>query len=82
MPVTTPAADVMEAGYDDEAHAPFINFTAPFDYSGHPTLSLPVRLSAAGLPLGVQLIAGAFREDRLIHAGRALETCWEPLPRP
>ena len=48
-------------------------FTAPFNFSGLPTLSLPCGLSDAGLPLSVQFAAQALREDLLVAAGRAFE---------
>jgi len=41
-------------------------------FLGVPALALPTGL-AAGRPLGVQLIAGAWREDRLWAAGAVLE---------
>jgi Asp-tRNA(Asn)/Glu-tRNA(Gln) amidotransferase A subunit family amidase len=43
-----------------------------FNVTGHPVLTLPVG-QTEGLPLGLQLIAGLFREDRLYMVGRALE---------
>ena len=48
-------------------------YTAPFDLSGHPTLTLPSGFTAAGLPLAGQLVAGALREDLLVRAGRAFQ---------
>jgi amidase len=44
-------------------------FTAPFDLTGHPTLTLPGGFSAAGLPIGVQLIAAHLNETALLRAG-------------
>ena len=48
-------------------------FTAPFNLSGLPAVSLPVHISASGLPIGVQVVAGAWREDLLIRLGHQLE---------
>lgn len=39
---------------------------------GLPGLSVPTGMSG-GLPTGVQLVAGRFREDRLLHAGGLIE---------
>ena len=47
LPPTVEAMEVAVA--DDDARAAFINFTAPFDYSGHPTITLPAGLSKGGL---------------------------------
>jgi len=53
-------------------------YTTPFDMTGQPTITLPGGFTAAGLPVGVQLAAGALREDLLVRAGRAFqrETDW------
>ncbi len=48
-------------------------YTAPFDMSGHPTITLPAGVAHDGLPLGVQLVAGHLREDLLVRAGRAFQ---------
>src|SRR5262245_24873602 len=61
--------------------ADFITFTAPFDYSGHPTITLPGGLNADGLPIGVQLIGRLLGEPTLIRAGHAFERA-RPFPRP
>jgi amidase len=53
-------------------------YTTPFDMTGQPTITLPGGYTAGGLPIGVQLAAGALREDLLVRAGRAFqrETDW------
>jgi amidase len=48
-------------------------FTAPFNISGHPAVSLPLGQSRDGLPIGVQLVAGAGREDLLLRVATQLE---------
>lgn len=51
--------------------------TTPFgmqaNLTGQPSISLPVHLTARGLPLGVQFTAPKGREDWLLMIGRALE---------
>ena len=41
---------------------------------GLPGLSVPTGM-AGGLPVGVQLVANKFREDRLLAAGHVIEQC-------
>ena len=48
-----------------------LRFTAPFDISGTPTLSLPAGRNAAGAPFGFQLLAGHLQEALLLRAGHA-----------
>ena len=48
-------------------------FTAAFNSSGHPAISLPLAHSRSGLPIGVQLIAAYGREDLLLRIAAQLE---------
>ena len=58
-------------------------YTLPFNLTGHPALSLPCGKSAAGLPLGVQLVAPWHGEDLLLGVGAELESSMEtPLRAP
>jgi aspartyl-tRNA(Asn)/glutamyl-tRNA(Gln) amidotransferase subunit A len=45
----------------------------PFSSSGHPALTVPVALSGAGLPIGVQLAARHGGEERLFRCGAWVE---------
>ena len=47
--------------------------TVPASLAGLPGMSVPARLSAAGLPLGLQVIARPFDEDTMFRAGRVIE---------
>jgi len=47
-------------------------YTAPFNISGHPGVSLPVGLSGEGMPIGMQLIGRSESEFDLLKAARAL----------
>jgi len=53
--------------------ADFITFTAPFNYSGHPTITLPSGFNRDGLPMAFQLIGRLLGEPTLIRAGHAYE---------
>ena len=46
--------------------------TAPFDVTGHPTMTLPCGLSD-GLPAGLMLIGKAFDESTICRASHAFE---------
>lgn len=49
------------------------SYTVPQNLSGHPAIALPVSLSRAGLPIGVQAIGHWFSEADLIGLGCALD---------
>jgi amidase len=53
--------------------APFSAFTAAFNATGQPAISLPLHCSADGLPIGVQFVAAYGREDMLIRVAAQLE---------
>ena len=52
---------------------PFAVFTAPFNMTGQPAMSVPLHMSAKGLPIGVQFVAAPFREDVLFRVAAQLE---------
>jgi Asp-tRNA(Asn)/Glu-tRNA(Gln) amidotransferase A subunit family amidase len=63
------------AGPEHEAGriAGFIPYTAQFNMSGQPAVSLPLHWTPDGLPVGVQLVAAYGREDLLIRVASQLE---------
>ena len=70
MPAMDRAAPTLAdlAGASREAR---IRFTAPFNMSGHPTLTLPGGKTADGLPVGFQIIARHMEEALVLRAGHA-----------
>ena len=73
LPITAvPVVDV------DESTTPLATFTRAANYLGACALSLPVGLSRAGLPIGMQLMGSAFADATLIRIGLAIqrETSW------
>jgi len=48
-------------------------FTAPFNSTGNPAISLPLHQTEAGLPVGIQLVAAYGREDLLLRVAAQLE---------
>jgi amidase len=51
----------------------FIPYTAQFNMTGQPAVSLPLHWTPGGLPVGVQLVARYGREDVLIRVASQLE---------
>ncbi len=82
--ITPTVREMTEAAEEPPQRADFLTFTAPFDYSGHPTLTLPAGLAADGMPKSVQLIGRRLGEPTLVRTGSALEQALafeaHPLP--
>lgn len=75
MPVPIPTLEKMgEYGEDPSVLNGILRFTAPFDFSGTPTITLPNGVDSRGLPLSMQLVAPHLREDTLVRAGHAYQT--------
>ena len=68
-------------GIVKEREPKFQRFTAPFNFSGLPTLSLPCGLNSEGLPLSLQLAGRKLAEPLLCQVGHAYEraTAWHQL---
>jgi amidase len=45
---------------------------ALFNYTGHPAVVVPYKLSRDGLPLGIQVVGKRCDESRLLAAAKAL----------
>jgi amidase len=56
-----------------ERAIPYAAFTAGFNATGQPAISLPLHWSETGLPIGVQLVADMGREDLLLRVAAQLE---------
>ena len=82
MPCAVPSVAQMDVGRLDPDAAPFLSFTAPFDYSGHPTLNIPAGIDENGLPQSLQLIAARFNESGLLSAGAMFERVLGSLDYP
>jgi amidase len=59
-----------------------MRFTAPFDFSGSPTISLPCGLLADRVPASLQLVGRHFAEATLVRVAAAYEATASPLPMP
>lgn len=62
----------------------FQRYTAPFDYNGAPTLSVPCGITDDGLPLSLQFVGKHLSEPLLCQVGHAYEraTDWHALHPP
>lgn len=74
QPMASPSLEQMATlGSDAEGLARLLRFTAPFDMSGNPTITLPAGFTAEGAPVAVQLVADRWQEPVLLRAGRAFQ---------
>src|SRR4029077_5962226 len=79
MPVPIPSLELMKAyGEDPNVLLSILRFTAPFDFSGSPTLTLPNGLDAAGMPPRMELVGPPSSASALTLLGSAfqLATDW------
>jgi aspartyl-tRNA(Asn)/glutamyl-tRNA(Gln) amidotransferase subunit A len=60
-------------GRDEDVRLATTRLVRGINALGYPALSMPCGLSAAGLPLGLQIVGPAFAEALLLRAGAALE---------
>jgi Asp-tRNA(Asn)/Glu-tRNA(Gln) amidotransferase A subunit family amidase len=60
----------------------YLHNTVPMTIAGIPGISLPVGLTAAGLPVGLELDAPSGRDRSLLSLGLAIERLFEKLPGP
>lgn len=58
---------------DFEAQKAFTPYTAPYNMTGQPAISLPVHWTADALPVGVQLIGRPHREAQLLALAARIE---------
>ena len=76
-----PAGDPFSSLADRPLEMQRLRFTAPFDFNGAPTLSLPCGINGEGLPMSLQIVGKHLREPVLCRIGHALEqaTDWHRL---
>ncbi|MFD1387207.1 amidase [Oceanobacillus sp. FSL W7-1293] len=76
MPILPPYIDeeiVFKGGEDENIGDFMVRYTSPFNFTGHPALTLPSGMKEDGLSVGFQMIAGYYREDILFQAGKVYE---------
>jgi aspartyl-tRNA(Asn)/glutamyl-tRNA(Gln) amidotransferase subunit A len=78
LPTTPITASLIEGEDALERARLLTRFTAPFNLTGLPALSLPCGFTKSGLPIGLQIVARAWNEATVLKAGHAYEqaTAW------
>lgn len=82
--VAIAAFDARPAGHrpmDEQAMLGWTPFSYPFNLTQQPACSIPCGLTAAGLPIGLQLVAPMFGDAALLRAAAAYEAL-QPFARP
>jgi amidase len=75
MPTPTPSlADMADYGADPDVLGAIMRFTAPFDFSGSPTVTLPNGVDRAGMPLSMQIVGPKLGEAAIIRAAHAYQS--------
>jgi amidase len=75
MPVPIPTLTKMgEYGADPNVLLNILRFTAVFDFSGSPTITLPMGMASDRMPLSMQLVGPHLSEDVLARAGHAFQS--------
>lgn len=72
-PTTPTVAPLRAVKYDTDLASLLTRFTAPFNLTGLPALSLPCGFNREGLPIGLQIISSPWSEARLLQAANAFE---------
>ena len=75
MPTPLPSLERMSQYGDDPSvlHS-ILRFTAPFDFAGNPTITLPNGFDTEGMPLSMQLVGPRLDEAVLVRAAHAYQT--------
>jgi amidase len=71
-------AEIQTLGEKPDLILQLQRYTAPFDLTGSPTITLPGGFTGTGLPIGIQLVAPHLHEPRLCTAASAFQstTAW------
>ena len=60
-------------GYDTGDWLGWAPFTYPFNLTGQPAFTVPCGFTAAGLPVGLQIVGAMYADALVLRAGRAYE---------
>jgi amidase len=73
MPIPT-LAKMSEYGADPGVLLSILRFTAVFDFSGSPTITLPMGMASDQMPLSMQLVGPHLSEEMLARAAHAFQS--------
>jgi amidase len=59
-----------------------IGHCAPFNFTGHPSVVIPVGSDAEGLPIGMQIVGKRWGEDRLLEVAELIAEVAGPFRKP
>ena len=79
MPIPIPSLETMKQyGEDPSVLLGILRFTAPFSFSGSPTITLPNGIDRSGMPLSMQIVGKHLSEDVLARVAHAFQsaTAW------
>ena len=81
MYLANPTFERMNKLAEPKELAMLLRFTAPFDVSGSPTITLPCGFTEGGLPVAFQLVGPHLSEALLLRAGHAYQqaTAWHSM---
>jgi aspartyl-tRNA(Asn)/glutamyl-tRNA(Gln) amidotransferase subunit A len=76
-PTTPVAAPPIDGPDAVEQATRLTRFTAPFNITGFPALSIPCGFTEGGLPIGLQIVSRPWSEAAVLQAGYAYEQATE-----
>lgn len=81
LPTTPITAPVLEGENAVERARQLTRFTAPFNLTGLPALSVPCGFSSENLPIGLQIVSRPWNESGVLRAGYAYQqaTNWHTM---
>jgi aspartyl-tRNA(Asn)/glutamyl-tRNA(Gln) amidotransferase subunit A len=77
LPTTPITAPVLEGENAIERARVLTRFTAPFNLTGIPALSVPCGFSSENLPIGLQIVSRAWNESGVLRVGYAYQQSTE-----
>ena len=77
LPTTPIAAPTIEGNDAVEQAGRLTRFTAPFNLTGLPAVSIPCGFTKSGLPIGLQIVSRAWADAKVLNAAYAYEQATE-----